>query len=235
MVNALTKSQPIRAVRMWSRKMSSLKMKLSVSFLRMGMVGLVSATTLMGAPTVANAQARVYYGAPNAGYDPCRDDAGGSPAVGSFVGAVTGAVVGSSIVSRKYRKDGALFGAIVGATVGASVSNGGSSCGPSPRQTGYYDNRDYGDGYDHFYGQARPYNGYGYASEPYGYQERRTVVVRRYAPQPAYDQGGYYGYQAPRAMSCALADSPIYLPDGRIQRRYVRVCPDANGRYQVVD
>jgi hypothetical protein len=32
-----------------------------------------------------------------------------------------------------------------------------------------------------------------------------------------------------------LAESPIYLPDGRIQKRFVRVCQDSSGRYQVVD
>jgi hypothetical protein len=34
---------------------------------------------------------------------------------------------------------------------------------------------------------------------------------------------------------CTLAESPVYLPDGRIDRRYVRVCPDRHGRYRVVD
>ena len=34
---------------------------------------------------------------------------------------------------------------------------------------------------------------------------------------------------------CTLAESPIYLPDGRTQKRFVRVCPDANGNFQVVD
>jgi hypothetical protein len=34
---------------------------------------------------------------------------------------------------------------------------------------------------------------------------------------------------------CTLAESPIYLPDGRVQKRFVRVCPDGNGKYQVVD
>jgi hypothetical protein len=37
------------------------------------------------------------------------------------------------------------------------------------------------------------------------------------------------------ANGCTLAESPIYLPDGRTQKRFVRVCPDASGRYQVVD
>jgi hypothetical protein len=37
------------------------------------------------------------------------------------------------------------------------------------------------------------------------------------------------------ANGCTLAESPIYLPDGRTQKRFVRVCPDSSGRYQVVD
>ncbi len=36
--------------------------------------------------------------------------------------------------------------------------------------------------------------------------------------------------QAPAAADgCTLAESPIYLPDGRTQKRFVRVCPDTNG------
>jgi hypothetical protein len=34
---------------------------------------------------------------------------------------------------------------------------------------------------------------------------------------------------------CTLAESPVYLPDGRVDRRFVRVCPDYRGRYHVVD
>ena len=34
---------------------------------------------------------------------------------------------------------------------------------------------------------------------------------------------------------CTLAESPVYMPDGRIDRRVVRVCPDRRGRYHVVD
>ena len=39
----------------------------------------------------------------------------------------------------------------------------------------------------------------------------------------------------PAADGCTLAESPIYLPDGRVQKRFVRVCMDSTGRYQVVD
>ena len=34
---------------------------------------------------------------------------------------------------------------------------------------------------------------------------------------------------------CTLAESPVYLPDGRVDRRVVRVCPDYRGRYRIVD
>ena len=34
---------------------------------------------------------------------------------------------------------------------------------------------------------------------------------------------------------CRLVDSNIRLPDGRVETRYVRACPDGDGRYRVVD
>src|SRR5258708_3155082 len=34
---------------------------------------------------------------------------------------------------------------------------------------------------------------------------------------------------------CTLAESPVYMPDGRVDRRFVRVCPDDRGRYHIVD
>jgi len=37
------------------------------------------------------------------------------------------------------------------------------------------------------------------------------------------------------AEDCTLAESPIYMPDGRTQTRFVRVCRDAAGKYAVVD
>ena len=41
--------------------------------------------------------------------------------------------------------------------------------------------------------------------------------------------------RAPGPDGCTLAESPIYMPDGRTQTRFVRVCRDASGRYAVVD
>ena len=34
---------------------------------------------------------------------------------------------------------------------------------------------------------------------------------------------------------CTLAESPVYLPDGRVDQRFVRVCPDRRGHYHVID
>ena len=80
-------------------------------------------------------------------------------------------------------------------------------------------------------------------------------------PPPAYDRGYDRGYAAPAEYAeretvwaygrhgaryrvleervdrdgCALAESPVYMPDGSVERRFVRVCPDYRGRYRVVD
>ena len=42
-------------------------------------------------------------------------------------------------------------------------------------------------------------------------------------------------YQQADVNGCTLAESPNNLPDGRVQKRFVRVCPDSNGKNQVVD
>ena len=78
----------------------------------------------------------------------------------------------------------------------------------------------------------RPDDGY-YRDSRYGDRDRD------------YDRRDGYTYESERSYSvtdgradangCTLAESPIYLPDGRTQKRFVRVCPDASGRYQVVD
>src|SRR5690606_12281102 len=99
------------------------------------------------------------------------------------------------------------------------VGNRSAACGPRYQpyqsyappaptyQQGYYNNNDY---YDR------------YGANDYGY---------------AYGDGGqrYRVAQQPGADGCSLAESPIYLPDGGVQKRFVRVCRDSSGRYQVVD
>ena len=99
-------------------------------------------------------------------------------------------------------------------------------------QYGYNDGR-----YAPSYGYAQP--SYGYAQPSYGYGDRAYGYGSRYE-----DEGYAYGRRGQRlrvdeqsvgADGCTLAESPIHMPDGRTQMRFVRVCMDSSGRYQVVD
>lgn len=160
-------------------------------------------------------------------YDPCAREANGRGIAGGLVGGALGASVGANAAARGNRQDGALLGGALGAIAGAVIGNKSAACGSS----GYYDyNRAppppvaapaprasyYGGDY---YADRSYYNPYGSARR--GFVERREVYID----------------DAPRAGAdgCTLAESPIYLPDGRVQKRFVRVCQDSSGRYQVVD
>jgi hypothetical protein len=118
-----------------------------------------------------------------------------------------------------------ITGALVGGGMGAVIGRSSSACiqappppAPPPPPPAAYNS--YGD------------DGYDRGDRPYRYEGR-------------YDDNGWaYGRHGERfriaqgraaADGCTLAESPIYLPDGRIQKRFVRVCMDSDGRYQVVD
>lgn len=173
------------------------------------------------APTAAAAQPYGYYGdgySYGAGYyDPCRRDATNRGAVGALVGAGIGATVGSQIAARGHRTDGSVVGGLVGALAGAAVGSKSAACAPGYRP----------------YDAPRAYRYDGYGDRGY-----------RYGSGYGYDDRWAYGEDGdryrladrpPGADGCTLAESPIYLPDGRIQKRFVRVCMDTSGRYQVVD
>ncbi|HEX6866387.1 MAG TPA: hypothetical protein VF122_04060, partial [Caulobacteraceae bacterium] len=90
---------------------------------------------------------------------------------------------------------------------------------------------------------SQPYGYNGYNTSPYGYNQYGNQYGYNdpYANR-GYDYGygsSYGGYSYPASAStgddCRLAESPIYLPDGSTQKRFVRVCRDSTGRYQVVD
>src|SRR5690606_14514901 len=132
-----------------------------------------------------------------------------------------GAALGSNVAASKNRTEGALLGGALGAVTGGVVGNRSAACAqgyqqpyqsysspPAYQQQGYYNNNYYNNGY--------------YGANDYGY---------------AYGDGGqrYRVAQQPGADGCSLAESPIYLPDGGVQKRFVRVCRDGSGRYQVVD
>lgn len=209
-------------------------MSMRVAFAKVGAAGLAGVIALGAA---AQVQAQPQYptggsytaqGANGYYYDPCRRDAAQRGTAGALIGGGMGAVIGSNAAARNARTEGALLGGLLGAIAGGVVGNRTAACtsqyGPPPPppsevsySNGYYD-RD------------------AYASrDTYG----RDLPPPAPAPEPyAYgDRGERYRLadRAPDPDGCTLAESPIYMPDGRTQTRFVRVCRDASGRYAVVD
>jgi hypothetical protein len=185
----------------------------------------VMALSALAAPQMAAAQPYGYSSQYAGGsyYDPCRRDQGNRSVVGGLLGAGLGATVGSQMAARGHRTDGSLLGGALGAVAGAVVGNKTAGC-----QSGSY------------YGAppAPP------PPPPQTYYERPAPAPAYYGSRYddddrwAYGHGGERYRIAERATGpdgCTLAESPIYLPDGRVQKRFVRVCQDSSGRYQVVD
>ncbi|MET3667577.1 hypothetical protein ABIC66_004212 [Caulobacter sp. 1776] len=184
-------------------------------------------------PTLASAQAygsQSYGGAyDNRGYyyDPCQRSTTNRTTGGGLAGAGIGMALGSGIAARGHRTDGAVLGGVLGAVVGSMAGKSSAACRP---------------------GQAPPpppppaaYNG---SYEDPAYRRGSYEDVRRDADRDSYYERSYERREGYRVTDrtgeadingCTLAESPIYLPDGRVQKRFVRVCPDANGKYQVVD
>lgn len=156
-------------------------------------------------------------------YDACKREQTGRGTVGAVLGGGAGAVIGSNVAARNARTEGALLGGLLGAIAGGVVGNRSAACtsdpsvgappAPAPRAESSYYSRDAYAGADTAAGDARAD---AYATDSRGERDR-------VAEQPAGGDG------------CTLAESPIYMPDGRTQTRFVRVCRDATGRYAVVD
>jgi len=186
-------------------------------------------------PTLASAQA---YGSSSYGsgaydrqgyyYDPCQRSTTNRTTGGGLAGAGIGMALGSGIAARGHRTDGAVLGGVLGAVVGSMAGKSSAACRP---------------------GQAPPppppppaaYNG---SYEDPAYRSGSYEDARRDADRDSYYERSYERREGYRVSDrsgqadvngCTLAESPIYLPDGRVQKRFVRVCPDANGKYQVVD
>lgn len=199
-------------------------------------LGVAAATaTLVGAlaPTMASAQAYGAYG--NAGayggsgaydnngyyYDPCRRSTTQRGTGGGLAGAGIGAAIGSGVAAKGARTEGAVLGGLIGAIAGSAIGRNSAACTsngtpPPPPPPPAYDRGAYNQSYDRGYENSR----YDDRRDDYTYESERSYGVTDSKSD---------------ANGCTLAESPIYLPDGRTQKRFVRVCPDASGRYQVVD
>jgi hypothetical protein len=181
---------------------------------------------LMAIPASASAQAYPYQGGY---YDPCARDTTSRSTIGGLTGAAIGAAVGSNVAARGVRTEGSVIGGLLGAVIGSNVGRQSAACrsAPQPYQAPpvAYESRSPYQDYGYGVAPAQPYQPQPYGRD-YGYQ------AQPYGGQP-------YGYPVSSGPSdgddCRLAESPIYLPDGQVQKRFVRVCRDSSGRYQVVD
>jgi len=187
---------------------------------------LAAAAGVMALTSAVAASAQPYGGSAYGGntyYDPCRRDSNNRGIVGALLGAGIGATVGSQLTARGHRTDGSVLGGALGALGGAAVGSNSAACTPGrtaysdvppppppPPPSAYYDR------YPPSYRYGSRYDDGAYAYGPRG--ERFRVAERPVG-----------------ADGCTLAESPINMPDGRIQMRFVRVCQDSRGRYQVVD
>ncbi|MDB5457191.1 MAG: hypothetical protein JWP92_2776 [Caulobacter sp.] len=179
------------------------------------------------APQAASAQAYGgAYGQSGAYYDPCQRSTTNRSTGGGLAGAGIGAAIGSGVAANGARTEGAVLGGLLGAVLGANIGKSSAACTPGARTA-------YGDGaYNNAYAPPPPPP---YDAQPY---DARPYPTRDYDDRYAYDRRGrsyVVSEQRPDANGCTLAESPIYMPDGRTEKRFVRVCADSSGRYQVVD
>ncbi|HEY8571076.1 hypothetical protein [Phenylobacterium sp.] len=209
-----------------------------------GVVALAAGAMALSAAATAAAQPYGQYGyngnGAGYGYDPCKRESSGRSVVGALLGGAIGASVGANAAARNARQDGALLGGAVGALAGAAIGKNGAACtGGQPQYArapqAYYNPQ------PQPYAYAQP--GFGYEQDVYqprgGRRHRDRAYGGVYADNSyAYGRGGERYRMTQRevgADGCTLAESPIHMPDGRVQTRFVRVCMDSSGRYQVVD
>jgi len=220
----------------------------------------VAALVALGAAASASAQPGPGY----SNYDPCQRDANNRSVTGGLLGAAGGAVVGSQLAASGHRRDGSLLGGLVGAIAGATIGHSTAACNsapppppgegappPPPGPQAYYDQappQGPGPGPQSYYDQAPPP-----PPGPQGYYDQAPPPPPAYGsgyyappPPPAYgerDAVWVYGRHGIRFRvrmdqigpdGCTVAESPIYLPDGRIDQRFVHVCPDYRGRFHIV-
>ena len=183
------------------------------------------ALSTLAAPQMAAAQPYGYSSqySGDSYYDPCRRSQSNRSVVGGLLGAGIGATVGSQMAARGHRTDGSVLGGALGAITGAVVGNKTAACESGSQ----------------YYGAPPPP-----PPPPQAYYERPAPAPAYYGSRYDDDDRWAYGRRGERfrvaeqpvgADGCTLAESPIYLPDGRVQKRFVRVCQDSSGRYQVVD
>ena len=200
-----------------------------ITFAKAGAAAL-AAVVALGAGAV-QAQPYGYNGMGSSGYayDPCKRSKTNRGVAGALIGGTIGAVIGSNAAARNTRTEGSLLGGALGAAIGAGVGNASAACtSTGPTTTA---------GMPVLEPEREPLPppapraDLGPPPPPPAYYDRDAYGAEREAREDARraDDRGRGG------DDCTLAESPIFMPDGRTQTRFVRVCRDASGRYAVVD
>ncbi|MBU1376710.1 MAG: glycine zipper 2TM domain-containing protein [Alphaproteobacteria bacterium] len=162
-------------------------------------------------------------------YDPCRRDANQRGTLGAVLGGGAGAVIGSNAAARNARTEGALLGGLLGAIAGGVVGNKTAACTQGPQYSTRYDSAPLPPP-----PPPAASNGNYYNRDAYADSAAAQARDDAWRDEPRADR--YRAAERPvEPDGCTLAESPIYMPDGRTQARFVRVCRDANGKYAVVD
>jgi hypothetical protein len=203
----------------------------------LGLWKIGAAAGLVALGCAAAAQAQPYGGPGYSNYDPCKRDAGNRSIVGALIGGGIGATIGSHAAANHHRTDGSLLGGALGALAGAAIGNNTAACKelPPPPPPGPVAEAppplpppaaDYRDDYP--------------PSPPADYRDNDPPPPPRYVERDVWVYGRHgvrYHVIDDRfdRYGCAMAESPVYMPDGRVDRRFVRVCPDQRGRYHEVD
>jgi uncharacterized protein YcfJ len=204
-------------------------MKTRCNFAKTTLAAVAGVMAMTAAATTAQAQSPAY---PGGGYyDPCARDTSSRSITGALIGATGGAVVGSQFASSGHRRDGSLLGGVLGALAGASIGKSTAGCSPAPQAYASAQPTPRG---SYYAPSAAPQT---YAPPTYAYDDRARSDDRDEDRDYAHGRRGerFRLAQRPDSQGCTLAESPILMPDGRTQTRFVRVCMDSNGRYQVVD
>ncbi|HEX3699809.1 MAG TPA: hypothetical protein VHV27_03960 [Phenylobacterium sp.] len=183
-----------------------------------GVAAAAAGAMALGVAGVA-AQAQPYP-APAPGYVTCQQQAHSNGLLGAIIGGGIGAVLGSNVAANHHRSDGGLVGGGVGALLGAHVGASSTACSHPA------------------YAAAPPPPPLAYAAPPVAYAPPPPVGYYPAPPPPRFA----YGYRGERLRiarevgpdGCTLAESPVYLPDGRVERRFVRACVGPDGLFHVV-
>ena len=197
-----------------------------VTFAKAGAVALASMLALGSAAQAQPSGSYTSAARDGYGYDPCRREANGRGTAGTLIGGGIGAVIGSNAAARNARTEGAILGGLLGAIAGGVMGNKSAACNGSTYRSsttapsGGYDAR-----YDRPDDDARTDD---WRRAPDVRDDHDDADVRDRPSDGRFEDRS-------RDDSCQLAESPVHMPDGTTQTRFVPVCRDASGRYAVVD